>query len=763
MIKCRFLAWSLLLAAVMAQPAAAGYRVPPIPGECGSRCGLVPDGQGGYIDCGLCTGVCGDTICQAGIGETHANCPADCPAGACQSEGCQGRCGLVRDQCGRLINCGPCAPVCGDGICDPPEWNTCIDDCGSQCSPIPVCGLRCGLVDDGCGFYIDCGPCNGQCGNGACEVGESNATCPEDCPAPGCVSTGCNGGCGSMVDNCGQLLSCGTCGGSSQCPQPNGVCEPDLGEDPLNCKFECPVGCGDGICTPAERLRCPSDCAGALPPDGISAGGPYAGMVGEAVHFYGLVAPAVSASSYLWTFGDGASATGLAPVHTYSAPGSYEVAFAATLVGGGELRSLTSATVQGQANTSGFDVSFEMRYDPFADAITARSAIAVQPGGPSTSPKTPLTAITIWNPAGQIVDQTGWMPSVAEADPVFVPALARPTAGLWRGEAAFGYVDAADPVPTPHPLGSLRATALVPSSQCAGCLTVAPSSATIRDGNAQGFTATPNSSPPPESVAWSHSKPGGSSSAGSVEFTGTALNVSAKATWFAQPDQRCVSRETLAAQAFTNAKYTISAAAQAGSQISTGQAELTVQMPWGIAAELGGTENAAVTLSPRLVGNVLFTCPPAPSPTTPCRVTGNTFQRTQPVVCWAETQGDPVCDQWQNQFELMPPTSSFRNKTAVHENVHVEQFKPGKHYGDLWTVDGPNGLMSYTVPGTATALRDLTASSSTAMHDLIAAAIRAWERWSTAETEARRPGSEPEAYGASDGIAPAYLLESCDH
>lgn len=746
------------MAIAVTVPLIAQQRRPPGPLECGSRCGLVPDGQGAYLDCGPCPGICGDSICQPGVGETHATCPADCPSGPCQSEGCNGRCGLVRDQCGRLLLCGACPSSCGDGICDASEWIDCQADCGQQCRPRLNCGLRCGVVDDGCGSFIDCGACEGVCGNGLCETGETNADCPEDCAPAGCVSTGCNGGCGGMVDNCGRRLDCGRCGGYSQCPHPNGVCEPDLGEDDFNCKWECPIGCGDGMCSAAEPLRCPSDCAGGAPPDGISAGGPYSGVVDEPIHFFGAIASSVSTMSVEWSWGDGASATGANATHAYGAAGTYEVTFKVILGDGSVLRSLTSARVEEQAATNGlFHWDLEIHYDPIGDGISVTATIGPEGGNPPGSPKTPATYFEVVNPSGRVVHRTGWMPNVGTADPIFVRALAHPAAGPWRADALFGYVDAADPVPFIHPLGRLIRVALVPRQACTGCLIVNPASNSIRDGSTQSFTVG-LSSPPPDSVAWSYSKPAGSSAAGAVDFTGAAHEVNAHATWFAQPDQACVAPSVLAEQAFRNAKYTIIAAAQTGSQLATGQSALTIEMPWGIAASLGGTQTAAVTLSPSLEGNITTSCPGSGSP---CRISGHTLVRTAPTICWAETQ-DAICAATQQTYALMPSTSSFRSKVNVHETVHVHQYDAGGYYGDLWTIDGPNGLLSFPVPGRAVPLRDVTAPSRSELSALINASREAWRLWSTRETMARMPGAEPEAYAASDGVSPSYLLQGCN-
>ncbi len=63
------------------------------------------------------------------------------------------------DNC--TMDCGACAPYCGDGNCD----------FGESC--------------DNC--TIDCGACGGggTCGDGMCDMGEDYMNCPTDCGGGG--------------------------------------------------------------------------------------------------------------------------------------------------------------------------------------------------------------------------------------------------------------------------------------------------------------------------------------------------------------------------------------------------------------------------------------------------------------------------------------------------------------------------------------------------------------------------------------------------
>jgi hypothetical protein len=161
---------------------------------------------------------CGDGVCEAS--EVGA-CVTDCGAAvACGDNTCSG--GETSTTCPN--DCPPTAS-CGDGTCTDPETEaTCPDDCGT-------------------GVAI-------QCGNLVCE-GDEALTCPTDCATGGggtCPGTGDVDCVFCWVDPttcvapqteqvCEECLGLG--GGDSPC-NVDGVCDPELGEDEINCPSDCP-------------------------------------------------------------------------------------------------------------------------------------------------------------------------------------------------------------------------------------------------------------------------------------------------------------------------------------------------------------------------------------------------------------------------------------------------------------------------------------------------------------------------------------------
>ncbi|KNC80739.1 hypothetical protein, variant [Sphaeroforma arctica JP610] len=107
--------------------------------------GVCEDGENGISapdDCLKTNSVCGNGICEVGsdLGyhnfyETPYNCPIDCPLlDVCGN----GVCGST-ESCFRCpLDCGNCAPICGDGECSATTGetcSTCARDCG-LCDPI---------------------------------------------------------------------------------------------------------------------------------------------------------------------------------------------------------------------------------------------------------------------------------------------------------------------------------------------------------------------------------------------------------------------------------------------------------------------------------------------------------------------------------------------------------------------------------------------------------------------------------------------------
>lgn len=85
----------------------------------------------------------------------------------------------------------------------------------------------------------------------------------------------------------------------------------------------------------------------------VSAGGPYTGAPGQPIVMTGsLSAPGVVPFQWLWTFGDGTTATGQSVQKIYTAPGSYTVTVQVQTSQGSAVAT-TVATVGSQAATSG--------------------------------------------------------------------------------------------------------------------------------------------------------------------------------------------------------------------------------------------------------------------------------------------------------------------------------------------------------------------------------------------------------------------------
>jgi hypothetical protein len=173
-----------------------------------------------------------------------------CAPRICQQPG--GRyCGLIPDGCGKMIDCGGCAPgwTCGTGA----RAHLCVSadpGCVPLTCQLPY-GSLCGRFGDGCGGVLDCRgrtcPAGVTCGGGGLE-GVCGTVClgaTISCQQP----TGRY--CGRIGDGCGRPLECGECPDRYVCDEQICRCKPGAcGDKPVACEGPGYRYCGrigDGI------------------------------------------------------------------------------------------------------------------------------------------------------------------------------------------------------------------------------------------------------------------------------------------------------------------------------------------------------------------------------------------------------------------------------------------------------------------------------------------------------------------------------------
>jgi hypothetical protein len=211
---------------------------------------------------------CGDGACDI-TQEGCYSCAGDC--GECpgtEGSSCAGQCGYNRESCWCDELCHPyadcCADVClqcpmlpgcssdqcGNGACD--EGESCYS-CPADCGDCNLCGdTHCGEQEDCQSCPADCGACEG-CGNGECVAPEDCHSCPMDCGyCPDCENAVCGNleNCFACPQDCGDCINCG-----------DGQCAP--GENCNNCAQDCGECCGDGTCAAdagEDCTSCPEDC-----------------------------------------------------------------------------------------------------------------------------------------------------------------------------------------------------------------------------------------------------------------------------------------------------------------------------------------------------------------------------------------------------------------------------------------------------------------------------------------------------------------------
>jgi len=125
----------------------------------------------------------------------------------------------------------------------------------SGCSPLTqseACvdvGLNCGSVSDNCGGMIDCGSCSGNetCGGSGTANVCGDGSCTPLTQSEACSDQGLN--CGSVSDGCSSTYDCGSCSGNETCGGYGGsanVCEGNT----CSSNSDCNSGyvCTSGLC-----------------------------------------------------------------------------------------------------------------------------------------------------------------------------------------------------------------------------------------------------------------------------------------------------------------------------------------------------------------------------------------------------------------------------------------------------------------------------------------------------------------------------------
>lgn len=154
--------------ALLSLTACGGAEMMPPPA---GACGAA--GRSGQTDCS------GVTTCNAGQYCDDSGFPTCTPG--CTSDTNCGPNEFCARPVGEAIGACQACPVCGNGAC---EGGESAASCAADCAVSgPVCGNgACEAGESAATCAPDCSAAGPVCGNGVCEAGESMATCAGDCP-----------------------------------------------------------------------------------------------------------------------------------------------------------------------------------------------------------------------------------------------------------------------------------------------------------------------------------------------------------------------------------------------------------------------------------------------------------------------------------------------------------------------------------------------------------------------------------------------------
>jgi hypothetical protein len=238
------------------KPVTPPGRAKPLFGTCctpttctsaGATCGVI-DNCGGTLNCGTCDA---STCLTCGAGHT---CVSACTGGqvcfqsaCCTPTTCGAQdCGMLSDDCGGTLDCGPC----------PTTTTTSSTTTTTSCTPTTCSATDCGPKADGCGGTLLCTdgccqsiPCNGN--SSPCVYQCSDGTAPDPFCVPAFDTFICPTDCNTVCERVGS--TCPTVAVGERCPScGDGNCDGTLGENPCTCPNDCfndPNSCEACECT----------------------------------------------------------------------------------------------------------------------------------------------------------------------------------------------------------------------------------------------------------------------------------------------------------------------------------------------------------------------------------------------------------------------------------------------------------------------------------------------------------------------------------
>ncbi len=199
---------------------------------------------------------CGNGVCEAALGETSANCPADCTTTVCNNNNlCEPALGENETNC--AADCSTAA-VCGNNTCELGENET---NCPADCSTASYCG------DNTCDADEDATSCPADCGGGSsCDsptslINQVGCVAGEMCTvldAAGTIGCGPEGTaadyaeCGGSIGDCLAGAFCGADGATGMCMP---YCDLTAGTCPGGgiCAYSLTTSAGNvGLCAPPD-------------------------------------------------------------------------------------------------------------------------------------------------------------------------------------------------------------------------------------------------------------------------------------------------------------------------------------------------------------------------------------------------------------------------------------------------------------------------------------------------------------------------------